>query len=199
MSNWNRQGPPGSTPLDPNESDGLIPTWIATRDDLNEAEQSNILKAIRQRRWQRCGVEELLDDKAARDLHRDMFGDVWRWAGHYRSTETCVGVDPRTISVRVRDLMADATTWLSPPTSMSFDQVAYEFHHKLVHIHPFPNGNGRHARQMTDILLRAIGQPPFTWGSANLDDDGATRDAYIAALRAADHGDYQALAAFVRS
>jgi Fic-DOC domain mobile mystery protein B len=199
MSNWNRTGPPGSTPLDPNESDGLIPTWVATRDDLNEAEQSNILKAIRHRRWQRCSVEELLDDKAARDLHRDMFGDVWKWAGHYRSTETSVGVDPRTISVRVRDLMADARVWLSPPTSMSLDQVAYQFHHKLVHIHPFPNGNGRHARQMTDILLRATGQPTFTWGSANLDDDGATRDAYIAALRAADHGDYQALAAFVRS
>jgi len=83
---------------------------------------------------------------------------------------------------------------------MSLDQVAYEFHHKLVHIHPFPNGNGRHARQITDILLRAIGEPPFSWGSANLDDDdGATRAAYIAALRAADHGDYQALAAFVRS
>jgi Fic-DOC domain mobile mystery protein B len=199
MSDLNRPGPPGSTPLDPNESDGLIPAWVATRDELNEAEQSNILKAIRRRRWQRCSVEELLDDKAARDLHRDMFGEVWRWAGHYRSTETSVGVDPRTISVRVRDLMADARVWLSPPTSMPLDHVAYEFHHKLVHIHPFPNGNGRHARQMTDILLRAIGQPPFSWGSASLDDDGATGAAYIAALRAADHGDYQALAAFVRS
>jgi Fic-DOC domain mobile mystery protein B len=128
-----------------------------------------------------------------------MFGDVWQWAGRYRTTETNIGVDPRTISVRVRDLMADAKMWLAGPMPLPPDQIGYELHHKLVFIRPFPNGNGRHARQMTDILLRSLGQPRFTWGSANLDDDSTTRNAYIAALRAADGGDYREFAAFVRS
>jgi Fic-DOC domain mobile mystery protein B len=187
VNNWNGPGPAGSTPLDLDETEDLIPAWVATRGDLNEAEQRNILKATRRLRWRRCSVEHLLHDQAARDLHRDMFGDVWKWAGRYRSTEKNIGVEPMPTSVRVRDLMADAGMWLS--TSMSLDEIGYEFHHKLVHVHPFPNGNGRHARQMTDILMRALGQPPFTWGSVSLDDDGKTRDVYIAALRAADHGD----------
>jgi Fic-DOC domain mobile mystery protein B len=191
--------PVGATPLDEDEAAGLRLSWVATRSDLNEAEQDNILRARRKQRWRRCGVLDLLDDKSVRDLHKDMFGTVWAWAGTYRTTEKSIGVDPTTIAVRVRDLVADAHAWLGPPRPLPEDQVAYELHHKLVQIHPFPNGNGRHARELTDLLLRSLGQPPFTWGTATGLTDEAIRRAYLAALRTADRGDYSALAAFVRS
>jgi len=195
---WESEGPPGSTPLDPDEAEGLKPAWVATRADLNEAEQANILAALNRAKWRRITSDALLDDKSARDLHRDMFGDVWIWAGRYRTTEKSIGVDPSTIGVRVRDLMLDAKAWLSGRQPMPADQVACELHHKLVAIHPFPNGNGRHARAMTDLLLRSVGAAPFTWGSASLDRIGDARARYIAALRAADDGDYGPLSSFVR-
>jgi Fic-DOC domain mobile mystery protein B len=196
---WGSEGPSGSTPLDPDEAEGLKPAWVATRADLNEVEQANILTALTRDKWRRITTDALLDDKSARDLHRDMFDDVWIWAGKYRPTEKSIGVDPRTISVRVRELMLDAKAWLTLGQPMPADQVAYELHHKLVAIHPFPNGNGRHARAMTDLLLRSLGAAPFSWGSASLDKIGATRSRYIASLRAADGGDYGPLSSFVRS
>lgn len=192
-------GPDGSTPLDPDEVDGLIPSWVATCGDLNTAEQANIVRALSLPRWRGRSVEELLDDMAARQLHRDMFGDVWEWAGTYRLTERNIGVDPVTIGVCVRDLMEDAKAWIGGRTPMETDVVGYRFHHRLVQIHPFPNGNGRHSRTMTDLLLRAMGQPPFTWGRIKLDAPSETRTTYIAALRAADDRRFDLLAQFVRS
>lgn len=199
QSQWDAEGPSGSTPLEPGEVAGLVPAWVATRADLNEAEQQSILDGLTRRRWRLITIEELLDDLTARALHKDMFGDVWAWAGSYRSTERSIGVDPRTISVCVRDLMEDAKLWVAGTRPMSADEAGYRFHHRLVSIHPFPNGSGRHGRAMTDILLRCIGAPPFSWGIANLDTSSATRGAYIAALRAADAGDFARLADFVRS
>lgn len=191
--------PLGSTPLDPDEAQGLIPSWIATYDNLNEAEQANILRSHRRRRWAHPTTADVLDDRTARDLHRAMFGDVWKWAGLYRNTEKNIGVDPREISVRVRNLMADAAAWLSESNPLPVDQAAYELHHKLVLIHPFPNGNGRHARRVADLLLTSLEQSPFSWGSSNLNTDGDVRRTYISALKAADGGDYGPLADFVRS
>jgi fido (protein-threonine AMPylation protein) len=66
-------------------------------------------------------------------------------------------------------------------------------------IHPFPNGNGRHARLMTDVLLRRNGVSAFSWGGANLEAAGDARERYLAALRAADAGDFKPLLEFVRS
>lgn len=179
--------------------DGLIPTWIATRGDLNAAEQANIIDALAQRRWRGLSTGQLLDDLMARRLHKDMFGEVWNWAGTYRLTERNIGVDPVTISVCVRDLMEDAKAWLSGPKPMEPDVVAYRFHHRLVQTHPFPNGNGRHARAMTDLLLVAMGRPRFTWGRVALEDPSSVRASYIAALRAADDRRFDLLAQFVRS
>lgn len=196
---WTHAGPPGSTPLDPDEADGLKPEWVATRDDLNEVEQANILNAVTARRWRTITVAELLDDQAVRDLHRDMFGEVWTWAGQYRRSEKNIGVDPTTISVRVRDLMDDAKAWLGGSTPLPIDQVGYELHHRMVAIHPFANGNGRHAREITNTLLRALGHEPFTWGRRQASEPAEVRARYIAALRAADSGDYEPLARFVRS
>ncbi|MDQ3612350.1 MAG: mobile mystery protein B [Actinomycetota bacterium] len=195
---WETEGPSGSTPLESDELEGLIPSWVATRSDLNEAEQQNILHALDQRRWRRATTEHLLDDLAARELHKDMFGQVWKWAGRYRLTERNIGVEPRMVAVCVRDLMEDAKSWIESGTTTS-DEAACRFHHRLVQVHPFPNGNGRHARAMTDLLLRSLGAPAFTWGRAGPDGAGAVRAAYIAALRAADSGDFEALATFLHS
>lgn len=196
---WNAAGPPASTPLDQDDTEGLIPSWVATRADLNNVEQRNILQGLDRRRWARPRLEVVLDDLTVRALHRDIFGGVWRWAGAYRQRETSIGVDPRLIATSVRDLMDDARLWVTGDRPMPVNEAGCRLHHRLVLIHPFPNGNGRHGRAMTDLLLNAVGATPFTWGRVNLDGPGDTRDAYIAALRAADAHDLDPLLKFVRS
>lgn len=185
----------GTTPIDSDESEGLRLPWVATRADLDEAEQASILRGLRRRRWRDPSVEDLLDDKAVRDLHRDLFGAVWSWAGRYRSTEKSIGVDPRRIAVEVRTLVDDAAVWR---LGMPVDELGVRFHHRLVQIHPFPNGNGRHSRAMTDLLVRALGAEPFTWGRSLQVPTEELRVRYIAALRAADRGDLSPLSEFVR-
>ena len=192
-------GPPGSTPLDPDDAAGLKPGWVATRTDLDEVEQANILAARRRPRWRKPKTGYLLTDEAVRRLHQDMFSDVWTWAGTYRRYEASIGIDPHLIGVAMHDLVLDAAYWFDRDRPMPPDEAGWTFHHRLVQIHPFPNGNGRHSRLITDLLLRSKEGQPFTWGRADLNVAGEVRDAYLAALRAADGRDYGPLAAFVRS
>ena len=193
-----RTEPDDATPLTDDEQDGLKPSWIATRADLNAAETQNITKALTARRWRTLPAGDLLDDHMLRRLHKAMYGDVWNWAGEYRRTEKNIGCDPRYIAVKVRDLCEDAKYWFADP-AVALDEAACRFHHALVAIHPFPNGNGRHARAVTDLLLAAAGAQPFSWGQASLLTPGETRSRYIRALRAADAGDLQLLLDFARS
>jgi Fic-DOC domain mobile mystery protein B len=142
-------------------------------------------------------LQALLDDKYLRDLHRAMFGDVWAWAGSYRRLETSIGIDPARIAVGVRDLVADTKIWAEHEEPLC---VAVRFHHRLVSIHPFPNGNGRHGRQAADYLMEALKQPPFTWGAVGgRGDVEGTRRRYLAALREADNGDLAPLEQLVVS
>ena len=185
----------GHTPLDGDDREGLKLTYITTRSELNEAEQENILRARRGRRHPT--LQAFLDDKYLRDLHRAMFGDVWAWAGSYRRLETSIGIDPARIAVGVRDLVADTKIWAEHEEPLC---VAVRFHHRLVLIHPFPNGNGRHGRQAADYLMEALKQPPFTWGAVGGRGDAeGTRRQYLAALREADNGDLAPLEQFVVS
>lgn len=200
------EDPEGSTPITDEQRAGLRPTWIATRADLNEAEADNILSArlnwrprIRATGSRRLTVERLLDHIAVRELHRDMYGDVWAWAGSYRTTDTNIGVAWHRVPMATSDLLADALYWFAGAQPMPVDKAATRFHHKLVEIHPFPNGNGRHAREITDLLLLAMGSQPFSWGSANLGEPTKTRRKYIDSLVMADIGQYDDLEAFVRS
>jgi Fic-DOC domain mobile mystery protein B len=195
---WHGEDPDGATPLTDDESEGLKPSWIATRADLNAAEVENIAKALAARRWQTVSAGKLLDDLALRQLHRAMFRDVWEWAGEYRVSEKNSGCDPRFIAVKVRDLCEDAKYWFDG-TQLSIDEAGCKFHRDLVAIHPFSNGNGRHARTATDLLMRSRGAQPFSWGRTNLVTPSITRAEYIAALRAADAGNYGQLLAFARS
>lgn len=193
----------GATPLDPDSARGLIPTWIATRSDLNVAEQENILSAmqwafVERGRWTPDG---LLDEDIMRDLHRRMFGEVWRWAGDYRCAPTNIGVPVHAIGRDVRNLLADVRAQLTDETRPWSDgEIAVRFHHRLVSIHPFANGNGRHARFAADLLVVSLGRPRFTWGDGrDMQASQPTRERYLEALRAADSGDPANLLEFARS
>jgi len=187
--------PPGATPLDADERASLIPGHIATQGDLNEWEQLNILQGERRARSQR---REILDEQFLRRLHREMFGETWRWAGRFRTSDKNIGVDWLRIGVEVKNLLDDVRYQLEHG-GIPADEIAIRFHHRLVAIHPFPNGNGRHARLMADLLAERLGRPRFTWGSASLVDANDARQRYIAALRAADSRDIAPLLAFARS
>jgi Fic-DOC domain mobile mystery protein B len=184
-----------ATPLTPEEQEGLIPSYITLRHELNEAEQANILDA---EGWALARKRNVLDEAFLKNLHTRMFGRVWRWAGTFRHTERNIGVAPHRIGVDLRSLLNDSRYWIEHDTYPP-DEIATRFHHRLVWVHPFPNGNGRHARLATDLLLTALGRPRFSWGRVSLVDRGKTRLAYVAALRAADGHDIQPLLAFVRS
>lgn len=184
-----------NTPLTPAEREGLIPAYITLRHELNEAEQVNIGQALR---WAMARRRDILDQDGLSDLHRRMFGDVWRWAGQYRRTGRNIGVDAIRIPMDVRGLVDDARFWVEHGTYEP-DELAIRFSHRLVAIHPFPNGNGRLSRLVADLLARQFGRPPFSWGRSNLVDAGETRARYVAALRAADGHDLGPLLAFARA
>lgn len=184
-----------ATPLTEEEREQLIPSYITLRSELNEAEQANILEA---EEWAFARKRDVLDERFLKNLHKRMFGRVWRWAGQFRQSERNIGVDAYRISTDLRQLIDDCRYWIENGT-FDPDEIATRFHHRLVSIHPFPNGNGRHARLAADLLLTALGRPRFSWGRVNLVDPGETRQAYVAALRAADNHDYGPLLDFVRT
>ena len=191
----NLEYPPGATPLDADERASLIPGHITNQRELNEWEQPNILQG---EAWAGKQRKEILSEGFVRNLHKQMFGDTWRWAGQFRKSDKNIGVDWLNISVELRKLLDDVAVQIEH-TSYPPDEVAARFHHRLVAIHPFPNGNGRHARLMADLLAERLGQSRFTWGSRSLVDASATRQAYIAALQAADTRNYTPLLVFARS
>jgi Fic-DOC domain mobile mystery protein B len=188
--------PPGATPLNADEASGLIPDHITTQDALNEWEQQNILDGLN---WAlKQHKRELLDDLFVRDLHKKMFDKTWKWAGTYRRSNKNIGIEWQMIPVELRNLFADVSFQIEH-NSFPPDELATRFHHRLVAIHPFPNGNGRHARMMADLLIQRLGGEPFSWGGRSLVQHGDERERYIAALQAADREDYTLLMEFVRS
>jgi Fic-DOC domain mobile mystery protein B len=188
---------PGATPLDPDEITGLIPKHITTHNQLNEWEAENILGA---EIWLFSTTTHgnFLTIDFIMYLHKKMFGNTWAWAGKFRTTERNIGVSPYKITTDLKILLEDIRYQILNKI-IPIDEIAYRFHHRLVTIHPFPNGNGRHARLMTDLLLVQSGNPRFTWGKIKLDAAGPVRKKYIDALRKADKHDYSELASFVRS
>lgn len=184
-----------ATPLTAEEREALIPTYITLRRELNEVEQIGIADADR---WALSRKRPVLDESFLRALHKRMFGKVWRWAGQYRTTARNIGVDAYRIAMELAQTIGDVGYWIENST-YPLDEIAVRFHHRLVFIHPFPNGNGRHARLVADLLAVQLDRPRFTWGSANLVEPAATRAAYVAALRAADNHDIGPLLVFARS
>lgn len=193
----NLEYPEGATPLDPSEAEGLRLPHIVNRDQLNKWEQENILEA--ELKYFSRKQRNILSEAFLLRLHKQMFGDVWKWAGKYRTTEKNIGVPHWDVAVKLRGLCEDAKLWVESGTD-SAEEVGVRFHHRLVFIHPFANGNGRHARMATDLmLLNVLGKPRFTWGRLDLINPGEARFQYLAALRAADQRDYSLLLQFVRT
>lgn len=184
-----------ATPLTPDERAQLIPTYITTRAQLNEAEQANIADADL---WAFRRKRDVLGEAFLLNLHKRMLNGVWKWAGSFRQTERNIGIQAYRIGVELRQLLNDVRYWVEHQT-FSPDEIAVRFHHRLVFIHPFPNGNGRHARLAADLLAVQLGQERFSWGSANLVTADETRATYVAALKAADAHDIGPLLAFARS
>jgi Fic-DOC domain mobile mystery protein B len=185
-----------ATPLTPEERGGLRLQHITLRHELNEVEQHGVFAAdvwafARTRRT-------LLTEQFILTLHRRMFGTVWTWAGHYRTSQKNLGLDHWTIRPEIRTLLADSRVWLDKQ-SYPPDELAVRFHHRLVSIHPFANGNGRLSRLMADLLITDQGGHRFTWGQADLLAAGEARTRYIQALRAADGQDIAPLVTFARS
>lgn len=185
-----------NTPLSPQEREGLIPTYITNRAELNAAEQENIAEADEWAFESRRGT--IVDVGVLMTLHRRMLRRVWKWAGKARQTERNIGIPPHQIEVALHQLISDVRYWVDNKI-FEPDEIALRFHHRLVAIHPFPNGNGRHARLAADALAVELGQPRFTWGSANLVEAAKTRKAYVRALQAADGHDLRPLLEFGRS
>ncbi len=187
-----------NTPLSPDEQADLIPN-LGTREELNEWERDNILRA---RQWaladrQLARLNPVSEDYV-RELHRRMFEETWKWAGTYRKKEKNLGVPVHQIHEKLAQLLGNAAYWLDNKT-YEVDECAVRFHHELVVIHAFPNGNGRHARLIADVVAVKNAHRLFSWGHNDVIAPGNARDAYLRALRAADHGQFELLLRFARS
>ncbi len=187
----------GNTPLSPEELAELIPN-LATKGELNEWERENILSA---RVWAlraRTTANDIVRDEYIRKLHKQMFGQTWKWAGRYRRTDKNIGIPFPEIPEQLGVLCGDVRYWIDHAT-YSIDEIAVRYHHRLVFIHPFPNGNGRHGRLVADLLVMRLGRPVFTWGSSDLVKPDVFRERYLEAIRTADMGDIRPILEFARA
>jgi Fic-DOC domain mobile mystery protein B len=184
----------GATPVDPDEARAIIPSHVTTKAELNEWEHANIVEG---EHWAFARRHtNFLSAGFLQRLHLKMFGDTWKWAGRWRMTEKNIGIAPERIPEAIQQLLLDVAEQLEAQ-SYPIREIAARLHHRLVQIHPFPNGNGRVARTYADLLLSANGEERFRWGDGDLIEAGDARDLYIAALRAADGRDYGPLLRFL--
>ena len=188
----------GQTPLDTEQINGLKIKTISTQQQLNEFEQTNINEALKWLNSKRK-IKDVLSEEFMIQLHKRMLGMVWKWAGQLRRTETNIGIDWTRISMELRVLVDDANFWVEHQTYLP-EEIAIRFKHRLVSIHCFPNGNGRHSRIMADLIaLHVFGLNKFSWGHSSLVDSSEQRKMYLNALKLADNGDFDQLIKFARS
>lgn len=188
----------GQTPLNDEEIEGLKILSISTRGELDEFEQLNIEKAIEWTMRLKIRPEQLFSEKFVLDLHKKMYNDVWKWAGHFRKSEKNIGVKSYKIGTELKQLLDDALYWHNNKTYPD-EEVAIRFKHRLVSIHCFSNGNGRHSRLMADLIMTKLyNENYFSWGGSNLIKASETREQYIKSLREADNYKYEPLIAFAK-
>lgn len=188
---------PRQTPIDAAEEEALL-LPLKTQKQLNEAEEANIIEATT---WalskRKLGRPDPLNEEYLFELHRRMLGEIWAWAGEPRMRDKNIGVPFFKIRIELRQLLDDAKYWRENKVYEP-DELALRFHHRLVTIHVFPNGNGRHARLVADVLARMMGRPEFTWGGTDFISEKEVRTRYLEALKSADSGDYAPLIKFAR-
>ena len=189
----------GQTPLDDEEREGLLIPGITTRKELDEFEQSNIENAIRWTLGKKLSADKILSEQFIKLLHAKMFGDVWKWAGQFRRSNKNLGVVWTQVPMDLRNLIDDCRVWIENDTYFG-DEIAVRFKHKIVQIHCFANGNGRHSRLLADLITTKIfGLKPFSWGGGNLNSQGNVRSQYLKAVKEADKGDIESLVGFARA
>ncbi len=188
----------GQTPLSEEEKEKLLIKSITTRGELDELEQLNIEKAIEWILNKKISKDKILTEEFIKSVHKKMLGDVWEWAGKFRKSEKNIGVDWIRIGVELRMLLDDTNYWIENNTYPP-DEIAIRFKHRLVNIHCFPNGNGRHSRVMADIIIEFVfGKDVFTWNNSNLVKPDNARKEYIDSIRKADNGTINPLLEFAR-
>ncbi|MCB1156668.1 MAG: mobile mystery protein B [Leptospiraceae bacterium] len=189
----------GQTPLSPEEKVELKIKTISNREELNEFEELNIEKAVEWSLVKKFKRNQVFSEKFILELHKKMFGDVWKWAGKYRLSNKNIGVDKFQIGIKIKNLLDDCNYWIENKL-FSEDEIAIRFKHRLVAIHPFPNGNGRHSRLMADIIAKNVfHRKVFSWGRYDLFQESKLGIYYIPSLKMADKGDYTFLLKFARS
>ena len=186
-----------ATPIDPDEAEGLLLTHITTHGELNRWEQDNIVEALA---WiDKTKPTNILNEQFIKQLHKRMFGNVWRWAGQFRRSDKNIGVSWDQVPMCLKNMCDDVPVWIQTENEPP-EEMAVRFHHRLVWIHPFPNGNGRHSRLMADIFIEnVLLGSPFTWGKRDLSSSNENRSRYINALQEADNGNYIPLLKFAKS
>jgi len=188
----------GATPIDIDEAEGLIPSHITLQKELNEWEQANIEDAALKHYNKKYPVDKILDIYFILEIHKDMFDKTWKWAGTIRNSEKNIGSAPEKIREHTKNLIDDIKYWIENKI-YNYDEICARFHHRLVFIHLFPNGNGRHARFIVDLLAISLGIELFTWGAKDLYYESDARNQYLDSLKAADNNDYKPLLKFVRT
>ncbi len=181
---------PGETPIDPS---GLKDRSIKTRTELNEVEAENIRKVY---------VKYLADRPTRKSapfdyqwlfkLHREMFHEVWVWAGKPRTHDVNLGVSWPNIQEQLWALLADLNEW-QESLQMSLIEQSARLHYRAVWIHPFCNGNGRWARMLASIWLRLHSGPLLVWPEEHIEERSIIRDEYLATLYKADEGEFSPL------
>lgn len=189
----------GQTPLNEEEKEGLLLKHISTQGELNEAEQFNIEEGIQWTMEKRFNANDILSDTFVRELHRRMYGEVWRWAGEFRRSDKNIGVDWKQVPMVLQSLIGDCKFWIDHKTFPE-NEIAARFKHRIVSIHCFPNGNGRHSRLIADVIVSQIlAKAKFTWGEKTYTDMKLAREDYIRALKKADNEQLTDLIQFARS
>lgn len=189
----------GQTPIDEEEKEGLKIKTVTTKGDLDEFEQQNIEEAMQWVMGRTFNTKEVFTERFICNLHKRMYGNVWAWAGNFRKTDKNIGVDKFQIPIELKVLCDDVLYWIAHESFLP-EEIAVRFKHRIVSIHCFPNGNGRHSRLIGDIIIEKLfGHQPFSWGGRNLAQEGGARRAYLQAIKAADLGNYEPLLAFARS
>jgi Fic-DOC domain mobile mystery protein B len=188
----------GQTPIDEDEKAGLLIKTISTHGELDEHEQLNIEKAIEWTILGKFKAKKIFTEEFLKTVHKKMFGEVWKWAGEFRQSEKNIGVEWIKIGVELKTLLDDAVFWIEHKTYPE-DEIAIRFKHRLVKIHCFPNGNGRHSRIMADIIIESVfNKDVFTWNHSNMVKPNETRRKYITAIKEADKGNMLPLLEFAR-
>lgn len=189
----------GQTPIDEEEKEGLRIKTIATKAELDEFEQLNIEEALQWVLSKKFKPKQIFTEKFICDLHKRMYGNIWDWAGKFRKTNKNIGIDTHQIPMHLKVLCDDALFWVENNTYTP-EEIAIRFKHRLVSIHCFPNGNGRHSRIMADIIIEKLyAKAPFSWGTSDLSIDGEVRKTYLKAVKQADLNNYKALLDFAKS